>query len=317
MSKALLNPEGYKYNFFYDYQMALGGMWWNQLAMKFGSNNDLERYRWLGAAPSMRQWTGGRQAAQLRGNGYTIVNEPFEATIELQKEDFRRDKEDQVARRIGDLARKAAEHPNKLISDLIGLGESELCYDGKPFFADDHEEGESGVQSNLVDSGDYGGFDVTTPSEPTPDDMAKVLLWMVNHFWSYLDDKGDPMLGQSMDFVVMAPVHGTLLSSAIQAISQNTLDTGSGVRDNPLIGQNFRLGYIPNPRLDWTASIAMFVRDSSVSPFILQEEMPVDADMQADGSQEAFMNRRYLFGTEWNGNAGYGFWQLGMKGTFS
>ena len=59
-----------------------GSMWTDPLMMKTMSDQASEEYKWLGMAPMMREWIGGRQAKGLRENGFTVENKKFEATLE-------------------------------------------------------------------------------------------------------------------------------------------------------------------------------------------------------------------------------------------
>jgi len=308
--------EGIKGQFRMVYEEALGGMWWPTLAMKFASSNDQEIYKWLGMSPSMRKWVDGRQAKGLRGSGVTIVNEPYEATLSIFKEELRRDKTGQIRLRISEMARKAAEHPQKLLSALMVAGLTEEGYDGQFFFDTDHSEGDSGVQSNKLDSADYPTLDVVDKEYPTPDEMAKAIMSCIQHFYTYLDDKGDPINGEAQQFSVMVPVKGTLYSSALEAVRANMLSTGASVRDNTL-PKVFNVSVVPNPRLTWTDQFIVHRTDGSAKPYILQEELPVSEDARLDDSTEAFLNRRYLFGVEWNGGVGFGFWQHAIHATLS
>ena len=69
------------------------GAWWiDKLSMLFQSDQGSETYKWLGMAPVMRQWVGGRQAKGFRENGMTIEKLDFEATLEVLVKELKRDK---------------------------------------------------------------------------------------------------------------------------------------------------------------------------------------------------------------------------------
>jgi phage major head subunit gpT-like protein len=98
----------------------------------------------------MREWIGGRQAKGFTGQGVTIVNKHYEATIEVQKKDARRDKTGQINARISEFADRAQTHWSSLLSTLLLNGAATVCYDGQYFFDTDHSEGSSGTQSNKI-----------------------------------------------------------------------------------------------------------------------------------------------------------------------
>jgi len=302
-----------------EYEGILDAAWWPMTAMEFMSNNDSETYKWLGMSPAMRRWVDGRQVNRLKGSGVTIVNEPYEATIGIFKEELRRDQSGQILLRVQEMARKAAEHKSRLVTDAILLGKTVECYDGQFFFDDDHQEGDSGVQTNLLDSGDVAALEVVDSSNPTADEMNKAILGIINHFYTILDDKGDEFNGNAMEFMVMVPVTGTFWTSARQAISANFLDTGAGTRDNTL--RDFNITVVPNVRLGsvggWSTEMVVFRTDASAKPYIMQEEYPLTEDFVGEGSEETFKNRNLLFGVEWDGGVGFGYWQYAMHATFS
>ena len=62
-----------------------GMKWAGPISSLFQSNQESETYKWLGMAPTMREWVGGRNAKGFRENGITIINKLYEATMEVLK----------------------------------------------------------------------------------------------------------------------------------------------------------------------------------------------------------------------------------------
>ena len=174
--------------------------WWTKLAMRFASNQESETYRWLGMVPQVREWVGGRQVRPVRSAGVTIVNKTWESTIRVDADEQRRDKTGQVMVRINELARRVATHPNKLLTTLMLNGPSSVCYDGQYFFDTDHEEGDSGSQSNSVT------YDAVTPTAPTDGEMFDAIVKGVGQVLSFKDDQGEPMNEAARSFLVMVPM---------------------------------------------------------------------------------------------------------------
>src|SRR5688572_17707310 len=104
---------------FYDRLAAKTGMEWiDDLSMLFTSDQESETYKWLGMAPAMREWIGGRQAKGFRENGLTIINKDFEATLEVLVKELSRDKTGQILVRIREMADRANTHWASLLSTL-------------------------------------------------------------------------------------------------------------------------------------------------------------------------------------------------------
>ena len=78
----------------------VGAEWILALAMLFESDMETETYKWLGMAPAMREWIGGRNAKGFRENGISITNNTFEATLEVLVDELRRDKTGQIIVRL-------------------------------------------------------------------------------------------------------------------------------------------------------------------------------------------------------------------------
>ena len=53
------------------------------LATRIASDSDTEIYKWLGSTPRMREWGTGRVAKGIRTESYSVENQKYEATIEV------------------------------------------------------------------------------------------------------------------------------------------------------------------------------------------------------------------------------------------
>ena len=272
--------------------------WWTKLAMRFASSAESETYRWLGMVPQVREWKGGRQVKPLRASGLTIVNKVWEATIRIDADEQRRDKTGQILVRIQELARRVATHPNKLLTDLMLSGETQNGYDGQPFFSSSHSEGDSGTQSNVV------SVDVATPTAPTADEMRDAIVRGIAQILSIKDDQGEPMNETARSFLVMVPT--SFLASTLTALSSQQINASS----NPLAGSGpYRLEWVANPRLTWTDRFAIFRTDGESRPFIFQEELPVQVQVLAEGSELEINENQHQYGVKAIHAAGYGVWQ--------
>lgn len=272
--------------------------WWTRLAMRFASNQESETYRWLGMVPQVREWVGGRQVKPLRAQGVTIVNKVWESTIRVDADEQRRDKTGQIMVRVNEMARRVATHPNKLLTELILNGETAPGYDGEEFFGTEHSEGDSGVQSNSIT------HDAATPTAPSDTEMYEAIVKGIAQIVGFKDDQGEPMNESARSFLVMVPM--AFLSSTLVALSSQTVDASS----NPLAsGAPFRVEWVANPRLTWTEKFAIFRTDGETRPFLFQEELPVQVQILAEGSELEVNENQHQYGVKAVHAAGYGFWQ--------
>lgn len=282
--------------------------WVNDLSFKVQSDQASEQYAWLGMAPAMREWLGGRSAKDLREFSYTLANKEHEATLEVTVPELRRDKTGQLMIRIAELADRVMSYPAKLLSTLMINGESTTCYDGQYFFDTDHSEGDSGTQDNDIT------YAAATGTTPTVDEMRGAILSAIKSILGFVDDRGEPMNENAKSFVVMVPL--TYWATAIEAVNLPTVSAG-GVNLLQNMPQGISIRVLPNVRLTWTTKMAVYRTDGRVKPFILQEEMPLSMKAVAEGSELEFNENKHRYGVDWSGNVGYGYWQHACLVTFT
>ena len=294
--------------FYNTLEQNVGALWVPGVSNYFTSDQESEIYKWLGQAPAMREWIGGRNAKGFRTDGITIVNKDFEATLEVLKKEMTFDKTGQVMVRVRELAERTNAHWAKLLTALIVGGEAGVCYDGQFFFDTDHSEGDSGTQSNDIES------DVTTTTAPTAAEMEKAVLKAVEQIISFKDDQGEPMNENATDFLVMVPV--SFMSSTAAALKNPVIVDANGSRTNTITnigGFNFTLAV--NPRLTWTTKFAVFRNDGQTKAFIRQEQEAVSLAAVAEGSELEFNEKKHRYGVSASRNVGYGYWQRAVLTT--
>jgi phage major head subunit gpT-like protein len=280
----------------------------------FESNQESETYKWLGMAPAMREWIGGRQAKGFRENGITITNKTFEATMEVLMDEIRRDKTGQVMVRVREMAQRTNAHWNKLVSALLVAAESAVCYDGQYFFDTDHSEGDSGSQSNDI------SVDITTTTAPTASEMETGILKSIEQILGFKDDQGEPMNESARSFLVMVPV--PFMSAAAAAIgSQIIVGASNTINSNKIMTLGniggFNVELAVNARTGWTTKFATFRTDAETKAIIRQEEEGVTVSAVAEGSELEFNENKHRYGVKAIRNVGYGYWQRACLATFT
>jgi phage major head subunit gpT-like protein len=299
--------------FYMRLEQDLGASWVPQVSMMFQSDQESEEYKWLGMAPAMREWIGGRQAKGFRENGIVIANKKYESTMEVPVDWLRRDKTGQIMVRIAEQTERANAHWAKLLNQLILDGETALCYDGQAFFDTDHSEGDSGTQDNDITS------DVTTTTAPTTGEMEVAILKAIQQIIGFRDDQGEPMNESAQKFLVMVPV--PFMSAAAAALGSSIIVDASTSRSNTILTLSsmagFQVALAVAPRLTWTTKFAVFRADGQLAAFIRQSEEDITVDAIAEGSEEEFLNDRHLYGIKAIRNCGYGYWQKSVLVTLT
>jgi phage major head subunit gpT-like protein len=274
----------------------------------FPTDQEKEIIRWLGSSPTFRKWVGPRLAKGVSEHGITVLNEPYEMTMEFLKREFERDKSGQVLVRVREAASRSAQQWARLLSDLIILGETALCYDGQTFFDVDHSEDASGTQSN-----DLAKAIATEGENPTVAEMQTMILDAITAIHGFVDGAGEPLNEGSTDFMLMVPTG--LWATAKKATQASVIVDTTQAADNILVqSSDLKIFLVQNPRLNaWHTSsgtkFVLFRVDAEVKPFIRIEEGGVETQVIAQGSEHAFKTNKYLFGASAQRGVGYGYWQ--------
>jgi len=281
-----------------DLEGATLNSWAGRLANRFQSNSASELYAGLGLPPVMREWIGPKLAKQLKEYPFRIDNKDWESTLEIKRKDLQRDKTGQLTMRTAQFAQRAAEHEEKLLSQMIDAGDASTygtAYDGANFFSDSHSVGASGTIDNNID------FNVGTATAPTSTEMSAAIMAAIQTLYSFKDDTGEPTNQNEKEFVIMVPT--VFWSAAITAVTKDRLSANA---DNPLLNIGLGLSVIQNPRLTWTTKFAVFASGGASKALIVQEESAPEVEVLAEGSDWAFHNQSHLYSLIKSGNVGYG-----------
>jgi len=269
---------------------------WMKHAMESPSTNAAEIYQWLGRVAQMREWIGSKQAEELRGFDFTVVNKDWESTIEVDRNHIEDDQLGLYRPRIMDLGQRAQQHPDKLLSERRRSGASALCYDGQYFYDTDHTEGSSGTQSNKL-----------TGTGVTADKVRDDLFAARAKLRKYKDDKAEPFVLTmgNLDVIAVIPPD---LEKVFDEL--NNPAPGATVPKTPIV-------YEVDPYLtdanDWYLDYV----GSPLKPFIKQDRKAVSFVALEDpsSSESVFYKKKFAYGVEGRYNMSYGLWQLSILTT--
>lgn len=118
--------------------LALAPSHWQKVASEIKSSGAVNLYGWLSKIPKMREWVGERVLNVLKTNGYSLENKLFEDSIAVARTDIEDDTCGMYSTLFTDLGQAANEHIDENIFGLLRDGETNLCFDGQPFFDTDH-----------------------------------------------------------------------------------------------------------------------------------------------------------------------------------
>lgn len=291
----------------------------DRISVQFPSDEEIEDYAWLGTPPGFEEHKGERHVEKLREYFYQIRNREYDAGLSIPRKLIERDKTAQVDMLIDDFAVRTGGHWIELLSTLILAGTGSTlgnCYDGQYFFDDDHSEGASGTQKNLLTATEVSALDVGTATKPTPVEAAKAILGVIGYMIGYLDDHGKPMNSTARSFLVMtSPVLWQFLAPG----AYNRL-VSSG-ETNPLVAvtesEGFEIAIVANPLLTYTTQFATFRTDAPLKPLIRQDEVEVDLQIVGQGSEHWKKEHEMLVMAYARRAVGFGRWQYAAHATLS
>ncbi|MDI3259690.1 MAG: Mu-like prophage major head subunit gpT family protein [Sinobacteraceae bacterium] len=123
---------------------------WPKIATPVPSTTREEHYAWLGQFPRLREWVGERVVNAMASHDYRVVNQKFEATVEVARDDIEDDHYGVYKPLFQEMGYAAATHPNDIVFPLLAAGFTGICYDGQPFFDADHPVGLPGGSGGVV-----------------------------------------------------------------------------------------------------------------------------------------------------------------------
>lgn len=277
---------------------------WSGLVYTRPSSQVTDTYTRLGAAPMPQSWSGDRDAKVANEYSYSLTNEPFDATVKIDKQLIKYQQWDEVSNLIGNLGSKARAHQTKLVTTTMVAGSAAVCEDGQFFFDTDHSS--AGAEYTTSQSNDLT-ISIVDKDAPTDLEFAAAIRACLNALYGYKDDRGDPTIPESDDgsnFVCMvAPSFMTIA----QQVANNPTLTGPIGND---VQSRFTVRV--NPFLTSTDLFYFFNAGSNHKPMILQETGGITPDEEME-----YKSGNYLYSASWWGAVGYGQWRTAILYTFT
>lgn len=266
---------------------------WQKIAMLVPSTTGQNDYAWLSKFPKMKKWIGDKNVKALEAAKYTIVNDDWEATVEVDRNDIEDDNLGIYGPQAQMAGQSAKQLPDEIIADLVNGAFAAKGVDGQYFFDVDHVVAGASVSNKgtkalaistlALAQASYGAYRTA---------MKK-----------FKDDEGRP-LAVSPNVLLVPPA---LEDIANLLMTTDRLEDG---KPNPYKGT---AEVVVEPRL--TSDTAWFLLDTTkpVKPFIYQErKKPVFVQQVDPQSDDVFSRKKFKFGAEARAAGGYGFWQLGF-----
>jgi len=269
---------------------------WEKTTMKVPSGSSQNDYTWLSRFPKMRKWLGDKVLKTLEAFRYTIINDDWEATVEVDRNDIDDDNIGIYGPQAQEAGYSAKQLPDELDADLKNNAFANECYDGQYFYDTDHD-----VAGSSVSNHGTAALSAASTALAAASYGAGRLAIM-----SFKDDEGRP-LALIPDLLEVGPA----LEATGKLLLENEKLTDES--PNPYKGTATLL---VNPRLTSTTQWMLHVTNRPLKPFVYQErKAPVFVQQTIPEGDPVFMRKTFRFGAEARAAGGYGLWQLSYGST--
>lgn len=263
---------------------------WEKVATRVPSETGEENYKWLGKLPRMREWIGEREIQNLSASDYTIKNKDFELTIAVDKNDIEDDKIGIYNPIVKDMAQSTKSFPDSQVFKLLKGGFKLKCYDGKPFFSDSHKVGKDKVLSNK------GTKKLTHES-----------YGAARSFMMSLTDEHGNSLNLIPNLLVVPP---SLEAKAREILIADQRDGSTNIYKGtaePLV-----VPELAGEDEAWYLLCTV----KALKPLIFQDRKKAKfTALINEHDTNVFMKKKFLYGVDARGNAGFGFWHMAYGST--
>ena len=269
---------------------------WEKTTMKVPSGSSQNDYTWLSRFPKMIKWLGSKTVKVLKAFTYTVINDDYEATVEVDRNDIEDDNLGIYAPMAKEAGFSSKQLPDELDAELKNDAFTNLCYDGQYFYDTDHS-----VAGASVSNKGTAALSAATKTLVAASYGAARLAIM-----NFKDDEGRP-LGLIPNILEVPPA----LEATAKLICNNQKLEDD--KPNPYVGT---AEVLVNPRLTSSTKWMLHVTNRPLKPFIYQErKSPAFVQQTNPDTEDVFMRKKFKFGAEARAAGGYGLWQLSYGST--
>jgi phage major head subunit gpT-like protein len=268
------------------------------LVTEVPSGGKSEVHGFLDKIPAMREWIGERVIQNVAARSFEITNKHFEGTLEVDRDDISDDRLGIYNPMLDMLGQQAAMYPDDLVLSLVEGGAAALCHDGQYFFDTDHpvniDDAGAGVQGNR--------FTTKALTAPNYGSVRSSMMKLKGA-------DGKPLQVKPTHLIVPPALEETARQILNADFIPNT--AGTATQTNVWKGT---ADLIVWDRL--TSDTTWYLLDLSkgIRPFMFQNrQAPQFTYLTQPDHENVFMKRKFLYGSDARGNAGYALWFLAAR----
>lgn len=258
----------------------------DQLATTVPSTTSINTYGFLDRIPKMRKWVGPRQIQNLRERAAQIINEPYELTVGVDRDDIEDDNLGMYPALFKDMGIQAKKWPDQLLKTALQSGTSLTGFDAVAFFSNAHP------LSGTNQSNNFTGTALNSTNYPTVRAAMS----------SYVGADGEP-LGVEPDLLIVPPQLEGVARTILNADMINNGETNVWKGSARLLV----VRELSNEPTVW------YLADTTkaIKPFVFQQrKAPQFVSKTAETDENVFHDRQFLYGMDSRGAVGYALWFL-------
>jgi phage major head subunit gpT-like protein len=273
--------------------------YYSQVAEEVPSSTKQNVYTWLAELPGLRKWVGPKLARNIAARAVALINDDYEDTMEIDRNDLDDDQAGIYARKAELMADADARWPDDLVTAAIIAGNSTVCYDGQNFFDASHP-----VDVDDSSQGTYANLFTTRPLNQANFNFVYAQMQQ------YRGESGKP-LEVTPTILATGPANREIAleickAGLIAQIAKNVAGTENVAAS---AATNVNMGEVTPlilPRLvDDTAGAWYLLSTDRLKPFLFQlRKAPTPVMMIDPQNPVVFRERKLTWGMEARGAAG-------------
>lgn len=263
--------------------------WSSKVAMDVPSSTALNTYGWMARLGAMRKWVGERVVNNMRSYVYQLLNEAYEFTIGVLRDDIDDDQIGIYAPLASNMGFVTKKWRDQLVKIAIQAGTSQVTFDGVAFFATNHPlSGTS--QANLF-----------TTTALTAANLAIVLAAMQS-----IKGEDGEMINNGRWTLIVPP---QLEKIARETVNTQLIANAAGTAAVSNVLQNI-VDLMVVPELGNEPTVWYLAQlDGPIKPIVFQKRKDPERVAKTDAKDDnVFWKREYIWGVDARGAAGYGPW---------
>ena len=262
----------------------------DKLCTTVPTSTKIQTYGFLERLPKMRKWVGPRIAQNLKEKAAIIISDPYELTLEVDRDDVEDDNLGQYAMLFEDMGESVACHPDDLTKAALQAGTTNEGFDEVPFFSALHVMGAQAAQAN-----NYTGTALNATN------YAAVRASMM----SLVGEDGDPLDVQPGLLVVPPQLEGMG-----RTILNNEYLANGATNEWRNSAQLMVLPKLANQATTWY----MFDTHRAIKALIFQQrKKPKFVQKTAETDDNVFFEKKFVYGADCRDNVGYALWWLAAR----